>query len=173
MGGGATRSCTLKLIINNIYIKFIRSKTYHKQSAHAKIYNKRGREVVLKIINIQWYIAYQSIYGSLFRFIGITMSGKPEAYTGVPVPTLLPWRENAWTKNWSGSGYFLPSGNKWFHDQDSPAIPRESLMFYNEEDWIKFKYMTENQSMAPKWSRDQCWLWADNYNLLHVYIKCC
>jgi hypothetical protein len=86
--------------------------------------------------------------------VGITMSGKPEAFTGVPVPTLLPWRKDAWTKSWTGSGYFLPSGNKWFHDQDSPAIPRESLMFYNEEDWIKFKFMTENQSLPNNWSRD-------------------
>lgn len=107
------------------------------------------RDAILMESEEQW-VAYQRKRDKATQPGGITMSGKPEAYTGVPVPTLLPWRENAWTKNWSGSGYFLPSGNKWFHDQDSPAIPRESLMFYNEEDWIKFKYMTENQSMAPK-----------------------
>ncbi|KAJ8314392.1 hypothetical protein KUTeg_008953 [Tegillarca granosa] len=79
---------------------------------------------------------------------GISMSGKPEAYTGVPVPALLPHQTHAWNKKWTGAGYFLPSGNKWFHDQCSPGIPKEALKFYNEEDWNKFKYMNEKPDIS-------------------------
>ncbi|KAH3718276.1 uncharacterized protein LOC127856636 [Dreissena polymorpha] len=78
---------------------------------------------------------------------GISMSGYPTAYTGVPVPTLLPSKVNAINRRWSGAGYFTPSSNRWFHDTDSPGLPRESLQFYNEEDWLKFKYMVANPNM--------------------------
>ncbi|XP_052809676.1 uncharacterized protein LOC128238136 [Mya arenaria] len=81
---------------------------------------------------------------------GISMSGVPTSYTGVPVPTLLPWKVDAINRPWNGAGHFLPTGNKWFHDTDSPGLPRESLQFYNEEDWMKFKYMVNNPSM-PKY----------------------
>lgn len=80
---------------------------------------------------------------------GISMSGVPTQYTGVPVPTLLPSQSSAWSRRWTGSGYYLPSGNKWFRDQDSPGIPRESMLFINEEDWIKFKYASDNP-VIPK-----------------------
>ncbi|KAK3092549.1 hypothetical protein FSP39_004270 [Pinctada imbricata] len=78
---------------------------------------------------------------------GISMSGKPTLFTGVPEDTLLPANTHAWNKPWTGAGLFQPSGNKWFRDQDSPAMPKDALMFHNEEDWIKFKYMTENPSL--------------------------
>lgn len=78
---------------------------------------------------------------------GISMSGYPRSYTGVPVPTLLPSKVCAVDRRWSGAGYFVPSTNRWFHDTDSPGIPRESMHFYNEEDWIKFKYICENPSV--------------------------
>ncbi|XP_045168112.1 uncharacterized protein LOC123531327 isoform X2 [Mercenaria mercenaria] len=78
---------------------------------------------------------------------GITMSGYPRDFTGVPVPTLLPSQVCAINRRWSGAGYFAPSSNRWFHDTDSPGIPKESLHFYNEEDWIKFKYMCENPAI--------------------------
>lgn len=79
------------------------------------------------------------------------MSGVPTMYTGVPVPTLLPSQSSAWNRKWNGAGYFLPSGNKWFRDQDRPGIPKDSQLFYNEEDWIKFKHMTDNPVMVqPK-----------------------
>lgn len=72
------------------------------------------------------------------------MSGVPTKYTGIAVPNLLPSQTTAWNRKWNGAGYFLPSGDKWFHDHDSPAIPTESRLFYNEEDWVKYKYMADN-----------------------------
>ena len=87
---------------------------------------------------------------SIFGKIGISMSGVPTRYTGVPVPTLLPGQTAAWNRRWNGSGYFLPSVNKWFREQESPEIPRESLLFYNEEDCIKFKHATDNPNMVQK-----------------------
>ena len=78
------------------------------------------------------------------------MCGHPRDYTGVPVPTLLPWKRCAVDRPWSGAGYFAPSSNKWFHDTDSPGLPKESMLFYNEEDWIKFKYMCQNPEMNKK-----------------------
>jgi len=75
------------------------------------------------------------------------MSGYPSQYTGVPVPTLLPSKVCAINRPWSGAGNFVPTTNRWFHDHDCPGLPAETLHFYNEEDWIKFKYMCENPAM--------------------------
>ena len=76
------------------------------------------------------------------------MSGYPRDFTGVPVPSLTHAQTNAWNRRWKSAGYFSPSTNKWFHDNDSPGIPQESVLFYNEEDWIKYKYMAENPTMT-------------------------
>ncbi|KAK3591972.1 hypothetical protein CHS0354_031480 [Potamilus streckersoni] len=74
---------------------------------------------------------------------GLSMSGYPRDFTGVPVPTLLPYKTFGFNRPWNGAGYFVPSTNRWFRDQDSPGIPNEAMLFYNEEDWMKYKYMQE------------------------------
>ena len=85
---------------------------------------------------------------AVLSVVGVSMSGYPRDFTGVPVPTILPSKLDAIGRQWSGAGYFVPTSNRWIHDTDCPGIPMEALQFYNEEDWIKFKYMCEKESIA-------------------------
>lgn len=69
---------------------------------------------------------------------------------GVPVSTLLPSQLGAMNRKWSGAGYFVPTSNTWFHDTTNPWLPKDSQQFYNEEDWLKFKYMCDRPSISRK-----------------------
>ncbi|XP_033761395.1 uncharacterized protein LOC117343171 [Pecten maximus] len=124
--------------LNNSWIQ------YHEYRA---LPPKTKRDAVLFESEDAW-VEYQRKRDTAPKPSGITLSGVPTQYTGVPVPNLLPFQMSAWNRRWDGPGYFLPSGEKWFHDHDSPAIPSESKLFYNEEDWIKYKHMLEKPSMS-------------------------
>ncbi|KAK6166280.1 hypothetical protein SNE40_023015 [Patella caerulea] len=73
-----------------------------------------------------------------------SLSDIPAKYPTAHTSVLLPYQRTAWSRGWDGSGFFVPSTNAWIHEQIGPNIPTESLLFYNEEDWMKFKYMAEN-----------------------------
>ncbi|CAG5129457.1 unnamed protein product [Candidula unifasciata] len=82
---------------------------------------------------------------------GISMSGYPMNFTGVPYPQLVPFQTSAWRRRWNGPGNFVPPGNKWFHE--NPGSLHEAYKFYNEEDYEKFKHLSEKPTCYQKVSR--------------------
>ncbi|KAL5007627.1 hypothetical protein ScPMuIL_016433 [Solemya velum] len=76
-----------------------------------------------------------------------------ERHTRVPFQFLIPGKRTPWDRPWNGAGYYAPSTEKWFRDLDTPALPKEAIFFHNEEDWLKFKYMSERPCLPPLESR--------------------
>ncbi|XP_067650053.1 uncharacterized protein [Haliotis asinina] len=104
------------------------------------------RDAILFESEEQWR-KYQSQRDSRSAPGGITFTGVPQLRSTTPLSALLPYQRNAWTKPWSGSGFFVAPTDKWIHEQTGPGIPSNAYLFYNEEDWIKFRYQVENPSM--------------------------
>lgn len=71
------------------------------------------------------------------------MSGHPDLHFKDPQPQLMPFKTKAWNRKWDGPGYFVPASNTWIQEHNGPGIPRDSYHFYNEEDWIKFRNMSQ------------------------------
>ncbi|XP_041365604.1 uncharacterized protein LOC121380719 [Gigantopelta aegis] len=67
--------------------------------------------------------------------------------TGIPVAQALPYQESGWLRHWSGPGFYVSPRDKWMHEHVTCGIPMDSYLFYNEEDWLKFKYQVENPQM--------------------------
>lgn len=92
-----------------------------------------------------------SSYYSYNILTGITFTGLPEVRSTTPLSALLPYQRSAWTKPWAGSGFYVAPSDKWIHEHTGPGIPSDSYLFYNEEDWIKFRYQVENPAMKKTW----------------------
>jgi len=97
----------------------------------------------------QW-VAFMRKRDSVHQPSGISLSGQPDLYRRNPMPQLLPYKQKAWIRRWDGPGYFVPPTNTWVHEQGErvmPSIPDGAYRFHNEEDFIKFKYMTDTPNM--------------------------
>jgi hypothetical protein len=72
------------------------------------------------------------------------------------MPQLLPYKTKAWIREWDGPGYHCPPTDTWIHEDGEkvgPQVPNGSYRFHNEEDWIKFKYQSENPQI-PYFKQD-------------------
>ncbi|ESO97201.1 hypothetical protein LOTGIDRAFT_239167 [Lottia gigantea] len=99
------------------------------------------RDAILFESEVEWRKYNQrNTYTPGFSTIGAKY---PSTFTSLS----LPQHYQAWNRRWNGSGYFVPTEHAWIREQVGPNIPTDSLLFYNEEDWLKFKYMNENPSM--------------------------
>ena len=97
--------------------------------------------------SVTWHCRNLSLLLLMYSVSGISMSGHPDLYRRNPLPQLLPFKTKAWIRKWDGAGYFYPPSDAWAHEQVGPGIPRDSYRFHNEEDWIKFKYMSETPQL--------------------------
>ncbi|KAK7109990.1 uncharacterized protein [Littorina saxatilis] len=108
------------------------------------------RDAILMESEDQWR-EFQAKRDSVHQPSGISVSGYPDLFRRNPLPQLLPFRTKAWIRKWDGAGYFYPPEDTWVHEprnswvngQEGPGIPDGSYRFYNEEDWAKFKYMSQ------------------------------
>lgn len=79
---------------------------------------------------------------------GISMSGYPRNFTGVPYPQLIPFHTDAWRRRWDGPGNYVPPPHKWVHE--NPGSQYESYKFFNEEDLNKFRNLSENPTYIKR-----------------------
>ncbi|XP_076461083.1 uncharacterized protein LOC143293754 [Babylonia areolata] len=104
------------------------------------------RDAILMESEDQWR-EFQLKRDKVHQPSGISLSGQPDLYRRNPLPQLVPFRTKAWIRKWDGPGYFYPPSDTWVHEQFGPGVPRDSYRFHNEEDWIKFKYMSETPTL--------------------------
>ncbi|XP_076437140.1 uncharacterized protein LOC143276498 [Babylonia areolata] len=104
------------------------------------------RDAILMESEDQW-VAFMRKRDSVHQPGGVSIRGYPDLYRRNPLPQMLPFRTKAWIRKWDGPGFFYPPSDSWVHEQVGPGIPGESYRFYNEEDWIKFKYMSDTPRM--------------------------
>ncbi|KAL8558871.1 hypothetical protein ACOMHN_054302 [Nucella lapillus] len=104
------------------------------------------RDAILMESEDQW-VAFMRKRDSVYQPGGTSVYGHPDLYRRNPLPQLMPFRTKAWIRKWDGPGFFYPPSDSWVHEQVGPGIPGESYRYYNEEDWIKFKYMSDTPKL--------------------------